>query len=147
MTSALEMRKSLGNLMQKGSFIDLAKHHDKDDQVLAFARHLDGKTALVIVNLNKNRRSTAEIDVPGIKETQPMKNLVKNYGEKSYIQVEDNKVKVDLGPSRAHVYMIDTPNIENDRKGHVYTQNFTKDIDPKNPPAEGTKGEHLSLKQ
>ena len=147
MTSALEMRKSLGNLMQKGSFIDLAKHHDKDDQVLAFARHLDGKTALVIVNLNKNRRSTAEIDVPGIKETQPMKNLVKNYGEKSYIQVENNKVKVDLGPSRAHVYMIDTPNIENDRKGHVYTQNFTKDIDPKNPPAEETKGEHLSLKQ
>ena len=43
--------------------------------------------------------------------------------------------------------MIDTPNIENDRKGHVYVQNFTKDIDPKNPPAEGAKDEHLSLKQ
>lgn len=146
MTSALDMRKSLGNLMQKGSFIDLAKHKDKDDQVLAFARHLDGKTALIVVNLNKNRRSTAEIEVPGIKESQQMKNLVKNYGEKSYIQVEDNKVNVDLGPSRAHVYLIDTPNIESDRKGHVFVQNFTKEIDPKNPPAETQKGEHPSLK-
>ena len=147
MTSALESRKSLSNLMQKGSFIDLAKRKDNDDQVLAFARHLDGKTALVVVNLNKNRRSAAEIEVPGIKESQEMKNLVKNYGEKSYIQVENNKVKVDLGPSRAHVYMIDTPNIENDRKGHVYVQNFTKNIDPKNPPSEPDKGVHLSLKQ
>ena len=42
--------------------------------------------------------------------------------------------------------MIDTPNIENDRKGHVFVQNFTRDVDPKNPPTE-KKGEHLSLKQ
>ena len=147
MTSTFNMRKDLNELMRKGSFIELDKHKDKDDQILTFARHLNGKTALVVVNLNKNRRSSAEIDVPGIKEGQPLKNLVKNYGEKSFIQVENDKVKVDLGPERAHVYLIDTPNIENDRKGHVFVQNFTKDVDPKNPPAEGKKGEHLSLKQ
>ena len=147
MTSALNMRKQTGDLMTKGSFIDLAKSKDKNDQVLAFARHLNGKTALVIVNLNKNKRSTAEINVPGIKESQEMKNMVDNYGEKSFIQVENDKVKVDLGPSRAHVYMIDTPNIENDRKGHVFVQNFTKDMD-----VSGTKrhqsphGVHLSQK-
>ena len=147
MTSAMESRKALGDIMTKGSLVEFAKRKDKDDQVLAFARHLNGKTALVIVNLNKNRRSSAEIDVPGIKQTQEMKNLVKNYGEKSFIQVEDNKVKVDLGPARAHIYMIDTPNIENDRKGHVFVQNFTKNIDPKNPPSEPDKGVHLSVKQ
>lgn len=147
MTSTFNMRKDLNELMRKGSFIELNKRKDKDDQVLTFARHLNGQTALVIVNLNKNRRSSAEIDVPGIKEGQPMKNLVKNYGEKSFIQVENNKVKVDLGAERAHVYLIDTPNIENDRKGHVFVQNFNKDIDPKNPQYEEVKGEHLSLKK
>jgi len=143
MTAAFNMRKSLGELMNKGSFIDLAKHKDKDDQVLAFARHLNGKTALVLVNLNKNRRSAAEIDVPGIKEDQEMKNLVKNYGEKSYIQVVDNKVKADLGPARAHVYLIDTPNIEQDRKGHVYIQNFSNN----GRKDKSNKNNHLSLKQ
>ncbi len=147
MTSTFNMRKDVNELMRKGSFIELNKRKDKDDQVLTFARHLNGQTALVIVNLNKNRRSAAEIDVPGIKEEQSMKNLVKNYGEKSFIQVENNKVKVDLGPARAHVYLIDTPNIETERKGHVFVQNFTKDIDPKNPQYEEVKGEHLSLKK
>lgn len=148
MTSAFDMRKSLGSLMTKGSLVELKKRKDKEDQVLTFARHLDGKTALVIVNLNKNRRSSAEIEVPGIKENQVMKNMVKNYGEKSFIQVENDKVKVDLGPARAHVYMIDTPNIENDRKGHVYVQNFTKNIDAKNPEIkDGDSKEHLSLKK
>ncbi len=147
MTSTFNARKDLKDLMTKGSFIELDKRKDKDDQVLTFARHLNGQTALVIVNLNKNRRSAAEIDVPGIKEGQSMKNLVKNYGEKSFIQVENNKVKVDLGPERAHIYMIDTPNIENDRQGHVFVQNFTKNIDPKNPQYEEVKGQHLSLKK
>ena len=72
--------------------------------------------------------------------------MVKNYGEKSFIQVEDNKVKVDLGPARAHVYMIDTPNIEEDRKGHVFIQNFTKNIDTTNQNFKETK-ERLSLKK
>ena len=117
------------------------KKKDKDDQVYAYARHLGDKTLLVVANMNKNRRSSAEIEVPGIKETQPMKNLVKNYGEKSYIQVENNKVSVDLGPARAHVYLIDTPNIENDRAGHVFSQNFTKDL-----PVENNKDNNADKK-
>lgn len=149
MTSTFDMRtnKEYKDILTKGSLIEFAKRKDKDDQVLAYARHLNGKTLLVITNLNKNRRSSAEISVPGIKDGQPMKNLVKNYGEKSFIQVDDNKVKVDLGPARAHVYMIDTPNIENDRKGHVYVQNFTNNVDAKNPNVKEVKGERLSLKK
>ena len=147
--TTLDSRKEYKELMCKGSYIELAKKKDNNDQVLTFARHLGNKTALVVVNLNKNRRSSAEIEVPGIKESQPMENLVKNYGEKSFIQVEDNKIKVDLGPERAHIYMIDTPNIENDRKGHVFIQNFTKNIDAKaaNINELDNSTEHLSLKQ
>jgi hypothetical protein len=149
MTSTFDMRtnKEFKDILTKGSLIEFAKRKDKDDQVLTYARHLNGKTLLVIMNLNKNRRSSAEISVPGIKDGQPMKNLVKNYGEKSFIQVDDDKVKVDLGPARAHVYMINTPNIENDRKGHVYVQNFTNNVDAKNPKVNEKKGEHLSLKK
>ena len=141
MTSTFDMRKKYQDVIGKGSYIELAKKKDKNDQVYAYARHLGDKTLLVIANMNKDRRSSAEIDVPGIKETQPMSNLVKNYGEKSYVQVENNKVKVDLGPARAHVYLIDTPNIENDRAGHVYSQNFTKDL-----PVENNKDNNADKK-
>ena len=48
--------------------------------------------------------------------------MVPEYGEKSEFQVDANEMKVNLAPADAYVFEIDTPNIEEDRKGHVYKQ-------------------------
>ncbi len=47
-----------------------------------------------------------------------------SYSDKSQFQADDNKLIVDLAPSRAHVFEIDTPNIETGAKA-VYKQNMT----------------------
>lgn len=126
MTSAFKMRKEHLDVITKGSFIDLTKKKDKKDQVWAYARHLNGKTLLVVANMNENRNSSAIIKVPTLKADQPIINLVDNYGKPSKFQTAENELRVELGPSRAHVFEIDTPNIEEhcDPK-QIYRQNFT----------------------
>ncbi len=44
------------------------------------------------------------------------------YGETSEFQVAENELRVNLAPADAYVFEIDTPNLENDRKGHAYKQ-------------------------
>ena len=112
MTSAFKMREQYKDVLTKGDFIDLKKKDDKNDQVWAYARHYKGKTLLVVANMNKNRNSSAIINVPTLKKGQELKNLVDNYGQQSKFQVADNELRLDLGPSRAHVFEIDTPDIE-----------------------------------
>ena len=128
MTSAFNARadKKYNELMTKGDYIELSKSKDKGDQVWAYARHLNGKTVLVVANMNKNRNSSAIIKVPTLKPTQELNNLVKNYGQHSKFQVKPDELRVELGPSRAHVFEIDTPDIEKylDPK-QIHRQNFT----------------------
>lgn len=129
MTSAFKFRenKKYQDIITKGDFIELKKTKDNDDQVWAFARHLNGKTLLVVANMNKNRNSTAIVKVPTLKENQELKNLVDHYGQPSKFQVGPNEVRVDLGPSRAHIFEIDTPNIEEHlNPSQIHRQNFTK---------------------
>ncbi|MCD8377437.1 MAG: hypothetical protein LUB59_01465 [Candidatus Gastranaerophilales bacterium] len=125
MTSAFNMRKAHQDVLTKGDFIELKKSKDKNDQVWAYARHLNGKTLLVVANMNKNRPSSAVINVPTLKADQKIDNLVDNYGQPSKFQVKPNELRVELGPSRAHVFEIDTPNIEKycDEK-QIHAQNF-----------------------
>jgi hypothetical protein len=125
MTSAFKNRKEHEDIITKGDFIELKKRKDKNDQVWAFARHLNGKTLLVVANMNKNRSSSAIIDVPTLKGNQEINNLVDNYGQPSKFQVKPNELRVELGPSRAHVFEIDTPEIERycDKK-QIHRQNF-----------------------
>lgn len=127
MTSAFNMRKEHEDIMAKGDFIELTKSKDKNDQVWAYARHLNGKTVLVVANMNKNRDSSAVINIPTLKENQQLNNLVDNYGQPSKFQVKPNELRVELGPSRAHVFEIDTPDIEKycDPK-QIHKQNFNK---------------------
>ena len=127
MTSAFKMRKEHEDIMTKGDFIELTKSKDKNDQVWAYARHLNGKTVLVVANMNKNRDSSAVINIPTLKENQQLNNLVDNYGQPSKFQVKPNELRVELGPSRAHVFEIDTPDIEKycDPK-QIHKQNFNK---------------------
>ena len=96
-------------IINKGSFIPLQGDHD---EIIAFARHQDGKTLLVVANRNVNRKTSGTIDIPGLKPEQELKNLVPQYGEKSQFQKENGKLKVNLGTSRFHVFEIDTPDIE-----------------------------------
>ena len=108
------------------------KSKDKDDQVWAYARHLNGKTLLVVANMNKNRDSSAIIKVPTLKSTQELNNLVDNYGQPSKFQVKDGEVRLQLGPSRAHVFEIDTPDIEKYLEPkQIHRQNFTNSNDVK----------------
>ena len=62
--------------------------------------------------MNKNRNSSAKIQIPTLKKSQELVNLVDNYGQPSRFQVAENELRLDLGPSRAHVFEIDTPDIE-----------------------------------
>ena len=128
MTSAFKNRENskYQDVITKGDYIELNKSKDKDDQVWAYARHLNGKTLLVVANMNKNRDSSAIIKVPTLKSTQELNNLVDNYGQPSKFQVKDGEVRLQLGPSRAHVFEIDTPDIEKYLDpSQIHRQNFT----------------------
>lgn len=113
MTSAFKMRDKYKDVITKGTFIQLDKEHDKNDQIIAYARHLNGKTLLVVANKNVNRSVAGKIKVPTLKAGQELNNLLPSYGKESILQARDNELCVDLGPARVHVFEIDTPNIEN----------------------------------
>ena len=123
MTSAFKMRDKYLDVITKGTFIQLDKTDDKNDQIIAYARHLNGKTLLVVANKNINRSVACKIKVPTLKENQELKNLLPSYGKESLLQARDNELCVDLGPARIHVFEIDTPNIEK-FSDKVYKQNL-----------------------
>ena len=112
MTSALKFRDEYADVVKRGSYIVLDKKKDKADQVIAFARHRQGRTLLIIANKNVNRRVACKVEVPTLKANQKLKNLLTSYGEESKFQVSQGEVSVDLGPGRIHVFEIDTPYIE-----------------------------------
>lgn len=123
MTASFKMRDKYLDLITKGSFIELEKEGDKDDQVIAYARHKDGKTLLVLANKNVNRNVTAKVKVPSLKANQKLENLLPKYGKNSKYQVAKGEINVDLGPARVHVFEIDTPSIET-LTDKVYKQNL-----------------------
>lgn len=112
MTSALKFRDEYADVVKRGSYIVLDKKKDKADQVIAYARHRQGRTLLIIANKNVNRRVACKVEVPTLKANQKLKNLLPSYGEESKFQVSQGEVSVDLGPGRIHVFEIDTPYIE-----------------------------------
>ena len=123
MTSAFNMRDKYIDVISKGTFIQLDKENDKNDNIIAYARHYNGKTLLVVANKNVNRAVACKIKVPTLKADQELNNLLPSYGKESVLQAKDNELCVDLGTARVHVFEIDTPNIENfcDK---IYKQNL-----------------------
>lgn len=105
----------------KGTFIVLDKEGDKNDQIITFARHYQGKTLLVVANKNVNRPVACKIKVPTLNKNQKLVNLLPSYGKESIFQAADGELRVDVGPSRVHVFEIDTPNIEKNTN-KVYRQ-------------------------
>ena len=107
----------------KGTFIELDKEGDKNDQIITFARHYQGRTLLWVVNKNVNRAVACKIKIPTLKADQKLDNMLPSYGHESIFQPVDGELRVDVGPARAHVFEIDTPNIENYTR-KVYKQNW-----------------------
>ncbi len=114
MKNTLDVRNNpkYHDILEKGSFIPLNVNKNKDDQIIAFARHLNGKTLLVVANRDVNTNQSGVVEIPGLKENQKLNNLFNSYGENSTLQADSNKLKVDLGPGRIHLFEIDTPEIE-----------------------------------
>ena len=124
MKGVLKMRNENLDVLadRNSSFIELDKREDKNDQIITYARHNNGRTLLVIANKNPNRNVTGVIEIPGLKEDQKLKNMIPEYGDTSEFQASKNVLRVNLAPADAYVFEIDTPNIEKDRKGHVFKQ-------------------------
>lgn len=123
MTSAFELKDKYADVINKGTFIPLNKNGDSNDQIIAYARHLNGKTLLVVANKNVNRNVSCTIDVPTLKAEQELKNELPSYGKQSQLQVRNGQLAVNLGPARVHVFEINTPQIENYSK-KIYKQNL-----------------------
>lgn len=121
MTACFAMRDKYADVIKRGSYIILDKKDDKLDKVIAYARHRQGKTLLVIANKNVDRRVACKVEVPTLKANQELNNLLPSYGEESHFQVSQGEIAVDLGPGRVHVFEIDTPYIESYSK-KIYKQ-------------------------
>ncbi len=124
MQGVLKMRsENLDVLADKNSsFIEFNKKEDIDDQIIAYARHNNGRTILVVANKNPNRNVTGIIEIPGLKADQKLENMIPEYGDSSEFQVSQGELKVNLSPADAYVFEIETPDIEKDCKGHVFKQ-------------------------
>lgn len=117
------LREKYKDLILNGSFIELDKWGDKNDQLVTYARHKDGKTLLVVANKNVNRNVAGIINVPTMSKDQKLDNLLPSYGNESILQADTNALRVDIAPGRIHVFEIDTPEIEQ-HSNKVYKQNF-----------------------
>ncbi|MBQ8848259.1 MAG: hypothetical protein IJ003_04875 [Candidatus Gastranaerophilales bacterium] len=120
----LEM-KNAQDVITKGSFIVLPTNNP---EIIAFARHKDGKTLLFIGNRNVNNTVGGKVQIPGLNPEQKFQNLMPNYGEECKFQNQkDGSVVVELGASRACVFEIDNKEIEAlSKKNNILQQQYLK---------------------
>lgn len=106
------VRPKYGELITKGSYIPLKVQNNVRGEVIAYARHKDGKTLVTIVNHDVNARQKVKVVVPGLQSSQVLEDIAPEYGQKSSWSVSKNAIEIDLGPARAHIFEVDTPEIE-----------------------------------
>jgi len=123
MTAMSKLREKYSDVITKGSYIPLAVENNKDDKIIAYARHYNGKTLLAIANKDVNSKQIGKINIPGVKPLDYLKDLCPSYGILSGYSSRKDSVEVNLGPARFHLFEINTPNIEKDAK-EVYKQNI-----------------------
>ena len=117
------IREQYEDVIGLGYYIPLkVKANNNNDQIMAFLRHYNGKTLLVVANKDINARQIGKIELPTLPENQALNDLIPPYGAKSRFAVQKGSVAVDLAPGRVHMFEIDTPNILGNVK-EVYRQN------------------------
>ncbi len=112
MTACFKLRDDYEHILRRGSYIVLDKEKDPQDKIIAFARHRQGKTILVIANKDVNNTVSCNIKVPTMNENQKLVNLLPSYGQESKFQVRGGEIGAVVGPGRIHVFEISTPQIE-----------------------------------
>ena len=119
------IRPKYGEVITKGSYIELDVDNNKRDEVIAYARCKDGKTLVTIVNHDVNAGQKVKVSVPGLKPTQKLEDLSPKYGTGSTWEADDNAIEIDLGPAQAHIFEVDVPDLE-ERVGadKVFKQNL-----------------------
>ena len=123
-SSINKMREDHADVIGLGHYIPLkVKASDGEDQIMAFARHYNGKTLLVIANKDINARHIGKVVIPTLADNQQLQDLVPGYGAKSRIAIQNKAVSVDLAPGRVHVFEINTPDLLNQVKD-TYRQNL-----------------------
>lgn len=110
------VRPKYGELITKGSYIELPVSNNKHDEVIAYARCKDGKTLVTIANHDVNSREHVKVNIPGLKANQTLNDIAPKYGTGSQWQAQNGCIDIDLGPAQAHIFEIDTPNLEKDIK-------------------------------
>ncbi len=106
------VRPRYGELITKGSYIPLKVDNDKLDEVIAYARCKDGKTLITIANHDVNSRQHVKVEIPGLNASQALNDIAPKYGTGSSWQAENNAIDIDLGPAQAHIFEINTPDLE-----------------------------------
>lgn len=106
------VRPKYGELITKGSYIPLKVEDDKLDEVIAYARCKDGKTLITIANHDVNSRQHVRVQIPGLAATQQLDDLSPKYGTGSIWSAENNAIDIDLGPAQAHIFEVNTPQLE-----------------------------------
>ena len=106
------VRPKYGELITKGSYIELKVDNNDRNEVIAYARHKDGKTLITIVNHDVNARQKVKVRVPGLKHYQKLEDLAPKYGQESTWYAANNAIEIDLGPAQAHIFEVNTPDIE-----------------------------------
>lgn len=105
------VRPKYGELITKGSYMQLPVTNNKNDEVIAYARQKDGKTLVTIANHDVNSRQHVKVNIPGLQSSQVLNDLAPKYGAGSVWQCENNVIDIDLGPAQAHIFEVDTPNL------------------------------------
>lgn len=112
LNAMLNLRKQYEPIFSQGQFIPVPVNGGPNNQVIAFARHYNGRTMLVVANKNINARSQATLQVPGLNTANPLQNLAPEYGRASrFMPGANGQLQVDLGPGRFHLFEINTPNL------------------------------------
>jgi len=123
MTAMSKIREKYSDVITKGSFIPLEVENNKDNKIIAYARHYKGKTLLAIANKDVNSKQSGKIKVPGLSPMEDLKDICPSYGILSGYAARKDSVEINLGPARFHLFEINTPNIEKAAK-EVYKQNM-----------------------
>ncbi len=119
MIKMAKVKEKYSDVITKGTYIPLKDTGNKDDSIIAFARHYNGKTLLVVANRDVNFTQSGNIKVPGLSENQVLNDLAEQKGDSLIPKKEALKVK--LAPAAFHVFEINTPYIERQAK-EVFAQ-------------------------